>query len=493
MLNRSVRSAWSGLTRSSQSISNYVEPRQEALQQKVTAKIAHRIPNIPLIWIASVVIFLSFFRVLDVPGIPFIIQISVVLAFASLGFLYFRGNPIKFGGLLWVFSIFVAIQILSVVWSSLSGPDIPVIENARFNLSRWRFSWQIGAWRLTFSIFVLMISTVRSERDFKIAGRVIVLAGIAAVAWMAWEILARIYDLPYLSASIDGWDRLPVSRLVIGDFQWPRAYGTATEPKELGRLMLLPFFVVLAFAFSSRNTKWFLLSIVFGLSLVATGSTTVYVGGVVGFGVWTFFTILGKTLVRWRLFLGAFFGGLAILLMLLTLAPSDIREEIGLQRTRLENYGTLDREKAIATNVSVEYGEGWELGWRLFRSSPVIGVGIGNSPLLSGVTDNVRTPFNLFLLILAETGILGLSAFFAFIFMPFWRLARFLGSADSFNASLESRALLVGLVSFFAGSLVMYNSSGAARLDSIDWVGFGLLTAGIALFVRRGNTGVVHG
>jgi hypothetical protein len=65
--------------------------------------------------------------------------------------------------------------------------------------------------------------------------------------------------------------------------------------------------------------------------------------------------------------------------------------------------------------------------------------------------------------------------------------------ADPFNASLESRALLVGLVSFFAGSLMMYNSSGAARLDSIDWVACGLLTVGISLFVRRGNTGVVHG
>ena len=444
-------------------------------------------------WIATGVIALAFIPTFKFPFLPFAVHMSTTVAAIGFVYLYMRGTSIRLGGLKWIFLGFIAVQVVSIIWFFAFGPDIPAILDASLNLSRWRFTWQIAAWILMFSVFVVIVTVVRSERDLRFAVRLLIWFGVVAVGYGAYELTARHFGLPYLYLSIEDWRYKPTAVILIGDFWWARPYGTAGEPKELGQMLLGPLFVALGLAFTTGKIHWHLLSVLFVVGLLATASTSAFLGGVVGSVVWMVLMITSRSLVKKRLFIGLFVGLLVLFLAASSFGSPQVRSVVGFHQLRTTNFAQDDVLITNAIAVSPAYFAGWELGWRLFKTSPVIGVGTGNSPLLSGVTDRLVTPNNLFLMLLAEIGIVGLVVFLAVILYPAWKLVLPLVSGKYRGVSVEIRGVLIGLAAAWFGVLTTYNATGTGRLTPMSWVILGLLASAVLMLLRRSDENLTDG
>jgi len=98
----------------------------------------------------------------------------------------------------------------------------------------------------------------------------------------------------------------------------------------------------------------------------------------------------------------------------------------------------------------------WQNSFKVFLSHPLFGVGLGNYPLEADPLASYRNPttsHNLYLDILAETGIFGLLAWLFLIFGSVWRLAASIRQKDSKKNFDFSIALKIGLI----GSLVYFS------------------------------------
>jgi O-antigen ligase len=142
----------------------------------------------------------------------------------------------------------------------------------------------------------------------------------------------------------------------------------------------------------------------------------------------------------------------------------------------------------------------WETAYQIFEDHPVLGIGLGNfafyfdeylpdrqyrnPELLSKLVpeeggNQIVTVKNYLLRILAETGILGFSAFVAFLIALAGCVLSLLYSADR-DAKFWGNAGLLGLVAFLPVTL----SVDSFAIPNM-WVVFGLITASAHIFNRN--------
>jgi len=144
---------------------------------------------------------------------------------------------------------------------------------------------------------------------------------------------------------------------------------------------------------------------------------------------------------------------------------------------------TLPNGTVLTGFVGTDYIIGWKLGIELFLKNPILGVGTGLSPYYSGLTQYIFSPFSLFLLLLAETGIIGFTIFLAMIISPLKIVYRRLPNKPVSDIERVRIAKLAAIASAFVGGLVGYQAYGGARFEPHDWVLIGLLLAGTKLLL----------
>lgn len=146
------------------------------------------------------------------------------------------------------------------------------------------------------------------------------------------------------------------------------------------------------------------------------------------------------------------------------------------------NFGP-ERLKTEGDQSSMERIILWGVAWQLFQSSPLHGVGFGSFELISGrylqdipgMEQNLGA-HNLYFELLAETGIIGLGAFFVFIFTAIRQGLRQLGAKDWLHRSVAFAAFAGGLGLMIAG-LTDHTLFWSVQIGSLFWLFLGLLLA----------------
>jgi putative inorganic carbon (HCO3(-)) transporter len=113
------------------------------------------------------------------------------------------------------------------------------------------------------------------------------------------------------------------------------------------------------------------------------------------------------------------------------------------------------RMNTISTEEASSYGrlEAWAIGFSLFKSSPLFGIGFGNF-----MEYHFRTAHNSYVLCISELGLLGLYPWLMMIWMSY-KNTRFvekeLLAAGQRNFAMYAHAAELGLITFVAGALLL--------------------------------------
>ncbi len=142
---------------------------------------------------------------------------------------------------------------------------------------------------------------------------------------------------------------------------------------------------------------------------------------------------------------------------------------------------TSNDQSSITDRISLAEG-----ALAIIRDNPVVGVGLNNYPLVSpryGPADaaawNSYAPIvhNAFLLIAAETGILGLGAFLVFIITLLIQTWWVVDHTSSSMVWIAGVGVLGGLVALMVHNMVDYELLGSSRVFTLFWLLTGLSTA----------------
>jgi O-antigen ligase len=189
-----------------------------------------------------------------------------------------------------------------------------------------------------------------------------------------------------------------------------RAFGYFPDPHMLSFFLGLVLPLILAGALAAKKKQFwlFLLAGFLFLVLLLTFSRGGYLGILAAF--------ISMAALGWRFFSGKtklkiVLAGILTLFFIVSFA-SPVLERF-FSSFFLSEGSSLGRMQI------------WKHSWEVFSGSPVIGVGLGNYPRFADPLASYRTPItshNLYLDLLAETGILGFGAWFLLLAGSFWQL-----------------------------------------------------------------------
>lgn len=241
-----------------------------------------------------------------------------------------------------------------------------------------------------------------------------------------------------------------------------RAYGTFGQPNPfagyLGTLLPLALTLVL-FAWRERVIRsrplFPLLALVF-LALLGALLATMSRGGWLGFA---FAVVVVASLFDRRALMATVAGGAAgvvvIFLGAFNLLPPQVAERLN----QIVAYFGLFDVRTVVPNAAnwavVERMAIWQAAWGMFEANPLLGVGPGNYAVLydrfmmPGWFNSMGHAHNLYLNLLAETGVLGLGAFLVFWFAAIlvtWRRFR----SPARGATWWQRAVPLGVLGVIA-------------------------------------------
>jgi putative inorganic carbon (HCO3(-)) transporter len=262
-----------------------------------------------------------------------------------------------------------------------------------------------------------------------------------------------------------------------------RIYTTFPTPNDFGCYLItvIPFLIVTIFTKSLKKILKYAIAALFILLFVclilsvSRGAWLGFVASVLFLGFWL------RSVALFFLLLGAF------LFAFKQIFPTLIR-------TRMSNLFNLFDMDMLTDGGSIERKIFWHTGWRMFLSSPLIGVGIGTfmfnyKKFLT--EDYPYGPFyahNCYLQIAAETGIIGLFAFLLILILFFFFGIKALNKRN--NSKAFSWYILLGsLAAILAYCVHMFVDTNLYSLDlgMLFWLVLGLGSA-----ILR-NTGALNG
>ena len=436
-------------------------------------------------WLALVIILIALPEV-QVPRIAFDVPIAMPVALMVFGIKALYRGKWTSGGIGVLFVLFILAQLVSWLAAQstyFTGLDqLEAIANTSIHLSQNRVLWQVGGWVLGFGVFLFVANQMHSSADVMLLSKLIIVVGLVVAAYGIYEYAAAQLDLPYIYPSVDKFGQIPRAAIGYQGELFPRIYSSFQEPKLLGRFLLIPLFLALSTWTVTKSNRLVIVCAIILAAIIMTFSTTAWVGLVVGFGVWAYLSGIYKRpeLIRAAIPMAVALAAAGIIIASVVLGGSSAG-------SRVFNLHTA-RLTGIATNkgdVSSDYIEGWTLGLRLFKASPVTGVGIGNSPFYSGITKYVFTPFSLYILILAETGLVGFAVFMAFLAAPVRKAWKAIRATSSSPELAAASAILVGAIAAFAAGIPTYAAFGGARFYLEDWVLIAIMARGATLIARE--------
>ena len=361
------------------------------------------------------------------------------------------------------------------------------------------------------SFFVAAIWMNRNEEDLRFSIKWLLAGFILDILWSGVQALA--FYTPLLKkVTVTHWQRAFSMRELV---RTNRVSGMAYEPAWLAGQIATVYLPWLVASLLTRvrvtRFKWFEVSLLgFAvLLLLATFSR----GGLLTAVAAAFLTFLfvGRAEMRaaWRWFAAGFQGGGnwllrvgAVVLLLGALAGAGLFLSQKGYITRLFNTRADSVEDFIIQNSAgarAAYTFG-ALG--AYDESPFLGVGLGASGFyiydhlpdwaLTTVPEIARqlspenrlypNPKNMYVRLLAETGLIGFFVFIAFLFSVLGDAVRALQSKSSLGRYLG----IAGLFSWFA--IALYNITQDSFATPNIWINFGILVGMIAFLTKSANT-----
>jgi O-antigen ligase len=276
---------------------------------------------------------------------------------------------------------------------------------------------------LNFALFPIVFTTLRTRRQIEAVFGSFVLGALIAAAW----------------------------GVATGTAAAGRLGGAGLNPNQLG--VPLAAGIVLAAALSANRASHALVRLAAlgaAVGCMAGMFSTVSRQAVVGLGVALLVTPFvagrGRRLVAVGLVALAFGGGVVWLGLI---APSSSVQRI----THGDKYGGNGRQDL------------WRVGWRMVRAHPVQGVGAGNFPVSSVhyllqpgrttedslIVDQPKVPHNIYLNVVAELGLVGLTLFSVILASCLWSAlaaARTFARSGDATAEILARGLFLALVCY---------------------------------------------
>ena len=275
----------------------------------------------------------------------------------------------------------------------------------------------------------------------------------------------------------------------IGAFNFPRIESTMYEPMYLANFMVLPVILVLIMIIKDIKLiakKWLYgLLILFGTVFVLTLSR----GGYLALAV----ALVGLLFYTWRelnlkkIIYLVIAGGMVLGISFVLVTFSGWYYPKYVAKPKVNISGTIQATKEEVSSVKsfVNHSKNTKDGsisdrtWRnqtaleVWRSSPIIGVGLGNyGPYVvknMGDTERYKIVLNVYYELLAETGIIGFSMLIVFWGYIFWMACRFLKIVQN-NEKWIVAAIFMALV----GMMVQWASFSPLYIAHL-WFVFGLL------------------
>jgi O-antigen ligase len=348
-------------------------------------------------------------------------------------------NPFEAGFAYWLDLVLLALLALwavrSFLWSGLSAISVRKKLGSQRQILVWivlgflawaalslagalnpflgLYSW--GRLALMAGLFLYIVSSFKFY-NFKIILWLLVIGGLfQAGLGMGQFLLQHDLGLQLLGEPVLVPDILGVAKIDIGGTKIVRAYGLYPHPNILAAFLVLSLFALIGLFFEKKRALPEHLGlfgaafVVLGMGLFLTFSRAAWLAlGAAGL-IWFFLSYYGgRTSIDWPRV--KFLGGVLVLLLL---ALTALFGPLFLERLALN-----PEEPAVANRVFYLKTAG-----QLFQNSPVLGVGLGqfvpNFKLMSGslfLPDWIFQPVhNIYALIAAELGLVGLLTFAIFL------------------------------------------------------------------------------
>jgi len=258
-------------------------------------------------------------------------------------------------------------------------------------------------------------------------------------------------------------------------FGFPRIQSTALEPLYFANFLLIPL-GLFSSLFLNRaelklekvDKKYLLLLLLIGINIVLSLSRGAFFASAIIIATVIIFTIRK---IKWHRLLSYF--GIVILAIIISLGAVKLTTT----NSKKDNAKTFIKHSTEITDGGSynQRARGISFGIEAFKSSPIIGIGIGNfGPWRANYPEETPStgwdiPNNEIVEIAAETGSLGLLAFITFILLLFIRSIKAILKSNGFQ-----RAFTLGLFSVVLGFVVQYQAFSTLYIMHV-WVTLGLL------------------
>ncbi len=330
------------------------------------------------------------------------------------------------------------------------------------------------------STFVLALAwaaivLIDSRAKLKLVSAGVISGAILASLIGLWQLGA---DLAGLSFSLTGLDP-GYTKAVLG---FPRIHAFAKEPLYFANFLFLPIGLASARWLAGREQKncpWGVILIILLVVFVLTFSRGGYLGLVVGF--LAFSALVGARFLTTRV-LTALFLGLASLIVLAAVSFESL--SLQLKENLASHVSARVFQSESIEGRLIEFDRAFEL----WRSSQVIGVGLGNyGPRVRDLTPDERGGYpivnNQYIESLVETGIIGLVSLIGLLVLLLHRSWLVYTRARS-----DDRLLIAALTSALIATLVQYNFFSTFAIIQV-WFLVGLLAAAQNVILGQNQTG----
>jgi O-antigen ligase len=244
-----------------------------------------------------------------------------------------------------------------------------------------------------------------------------------------------------------GSDVAGVAKIVVDGEKIVRAYGLLPHPNILAAILIFALFG-LAFLFVKNYAKLnvsrkIIFAAIFGLLFLALfltfsrAAAMIGLSALAGWLIWLFFKYKEYRRPAWIVFLSLLAGSflLSVVFWPYISARYDVGDIVGSQ----------------AFDLRVFYNK---MGLALLKANPIFGAGLGvfvwMSSTLNLFQNWIYQPIhNIYLLIAAETGALGLLAFLWFLFLIFWR------SIKGIKISYDENKIIISCFLFLISSFLI--------------------------------------
>lgn len=367
------------------------------------------------------------------------------------------------------FAIFLAIQVLSLLSAalrtSLVGGSLVSAGDRTAFVRLWIKRISLGVYS---SLLAFTISEWIADVDeLKRSWRLLLLSSG----------LASLFGVAQLFGTVAGFD---LGLMSAGRWYVPRLVGTASEPSFFADFLvgIVPMALALLLGRSYLGSRWqhLLITILLIASLFLTFSTGGWISAAVAGSLLLTFAIKRHAgpIPKELRFLSI--AVLAAVLLSVLVIPNALRGIVG----------TVGKvwDSASRLSVAVRFTQ-TKTGLRMFLAHPTLGVGLARYPFLFDDyydpymhTFSIGTSYtasNLYALLLAETGILGLGAFILVVVLIYRGLYETIKGASS-----PHDWMALGGIAALSAKLVSQAALGNLYLLDL-WVLIGLLLANVKL------------